>query len=349
MKPPGTENGIIRYSYLIRAVAILLVILDHCVYRLTSEVVDWKVYAYVFGCNSLLFFMIAGVHNLPVTGVRAFYIKRILKIGIPTAIFVLLYAYLDRYVYGSVKPGWFLQNHLLDVPFDYPQPWLWFMYVLGGLYLIAPFMSQVILNGKKKLIEFYLVMWFATGFLPYVSMIVERAPMPEEIFHPFIGYLGYMLAGWYLHNYPFQTWSGKKQAFFVAVVVVAIVFPLIISHTKYDAAATGKGIYCNNLSALIMALSLLVFVILQNVNSLGRVLDKVVEFVAKQAFAMYLVHFYIIEHVVKEHFGMTDNVLCGSLLAIAITIAVAYPLQMLFTLFYKNTQKLFFAKSTKNP
>ena len=77
MKPPGTENGIIRYSYLIRAVAILLVILDHCVYRLTSEVVDWKVYAYVFGCNSLLFFMIAGVHNLPVTGVRAFYIKRI--------------------------------------------------------------------------------------------------------------------------------------------------------------------------------------------------------------------------------------------------------------------------------
>ena len=342
MKPPGMQNGIIRYSYLIRAVAMLLVIVDHCMYRLSSEKLDWEVYAYVFGCDSLLFFMIDGVHNLPVAGVRAFYLKRILKIGVPTAVFVLLYAYLDRYVYGSVKPGWFLQNHLLDVPFDYPQSWLWFMYVLGGLYLIAPFVSQVIVNGKKRLIEFYLVMWFATGFLPYVSLLVSRAPMPEEIFHPFIGYLGYMLAGWYLHVYPFRTWSRKKQVIFVAAIVFALVLPLLISHSAYDAAAVRKGVYGNNLSVHIMAHSLLVFVILQSINSLGRVLDIIVEFVAKRTLAMYLVHFFIIEHIVKDLFGMTDSIFAGTLLAIAITIAVAYPLQMLFTLFYN------FAKSIKN-
>ena len=91
-----------------------------------------------------------------------------------------------------------------------------------------------------------------------------------------------------------------------------------------------------------MAHSLLVFVILQSINSLGRVLDIIVEFVAKRAFAMYLVHFFIIEHIVKDLFGMTDSIFAGTLLAIAITIAVAYPLQMLFTLFYN------FAKSIKN-
>lgn len=318
-----------QYSYLIRVVAILLVIIDHCTAWYSAEDIDWKICVYVFGCDSLLFFLVSGAHNLPVTDTRRFYLRRLRIVGIPTILFTILYAFLDRYVAGP-EPARTAYRFLLDVPFYLPQDWLWYMYVLGGLYLIAPFISQVILNGKKRLIEFFLCLWLFTGYFPYIEAFFGRQMPVENVFYPFCGYLGYMLAGWYLLCYPFRTWSMAHKMSVMSLLVFNALLPLAISHTTIDSYCTLHGVYKCNLTACIMSLTLIVFILLQQVETLGRRADKVVKFIAKTSFAMYLLHYLVANYVSMP---MIDSgyltPFTATLTTLAVTTLAAIPLRYL--------------------
>lgn len=310
-------------------VAILLVIIDHCTAWYSAEDVDWRICVYVLGCDSLLFFLVSGAHNLPVTDTRRFYLRRLRIVGIPTIIFTVFYALIDRYVAGT-EPARAAYRFLLDVPFYLPQDWLWYMYVLGGLYLVAPFISQVILNGKKRLIEFFLCLWLFTGYFPYIEAFFGRQMPVENVFYPFCGYVGYMLAGWYLFKYPFREWNIRRKIAITALLLFNILLPLAISRTDIDPYCTLHDVYKCNLTACIMSLTLIVFILLQQVETLGCRADKVIKFIAKTSFAMYLLHYLVANYV---SLPLIDSgyltPLTATLTTIVATFVAAIPLRYL--------------------
>ncbi len=282
----------IQYSYFIRAMAILVVIIDHCFTWYTGDDIDWKTCVYVFGGDSLLFFMLTGVHNLPVTYIKKFYANRIIKIAFPTVLFIFLYAFLDRYVFCTVPPCRLANRLFLDLPFYTPEPWLWFMYVMVGLYLMAPFVSQVIINGKRGLIETFLVLWLLTGLTPYIEVFFGQKMTPENTLQPFMGYVGYMIAGWYLHRYPYRIWGLKRKIITTTFLAFGVFLPFIINliSQEIDNRFILHNVYKNNLSLGIMCITLSIFIIAQNIKTLGTRFDGIIRFIAKISFPMYLLH-----------------------------------------------------------
>lgn len=332
--PHLSDRKQVQYSYLVRSVAIMLVMVDHCMSWFYNEHMAWQTYVYALGFDSLLFFMVSGIHNLPVRNIRSFFCRRVVKIGLPVLLWTLLYVILDRYVYG-MPPTRMFYRFCLDIFFAPPFEWLWFVYVLVGLYIISPFISQVINTGNRKLIELYLAIWLFTGFLPYVETFFGLKIPLENMFQPFVGYLGYMVMGWFLHRYPFVKWSMRRKVVFTAVIGSGLIIPLILVHTSFG-EKYGVDYFNNNLSLCIMSLTVTTFLIFQRIGSLGEAVDRVVRWISSISYPMYLCHWLVGYYVVKPYFDSGSlGVVPATLLTIAVTMLISVFLRNLLYKMYR--------------
>ncbi len=72
---------------------------------------------------------------------------------------------------------------------------LWYVYMLIGLYLFIPIISEFVRNATEKEILYFLIVWFVVMIFsqPYLS---RYQPLIDV--HYFTGYLGYLVLGHYL-------------------------------------------------------------------------------------------------------------------------------------------------------
>ena len=152
-----------------------------------------------------LFFMITGFLILPYNEVEPFffYKKRIPRVLFPLLIWGVLGAIIFA-VYNKQPVNAFCQSLILS-PFKNPNVVLWYLYMLIGIYLIIPFISERVYIDKRMMI-LYLSIWLASSILYVVKAVF---PFVREDFilgqnhweHDFdmiiyfSGYLGYVLLG----------------------------------------------------------------------------------------------------------------------------------------------------------
>lgn len=168
----------------------------------------------------------------------------------------------------------------------HPHFHLWFLPMLMGIYLIIPFLRKIV--GEKKLIVYYLLIWFLFTTLEFVPIVGEFVNKKGIMMHFVIGYSGYFVLGYYLS----QTALSKKYRSIVYILgilgaLVGIFGNILLS--SYQGTANTR--FLENISPHVIAMTAAIFVFVQNCEpSFGRKTKQIVEYLRKDLFGIYLVH-----------------------------------------------------------
>lgn len=148
-----------------------------------------------------LFFMVSGALLLPVSGSSSlFWRRRIGKIVFPV-LFWTLFHLCDNYYHGETDFTGILRT-LPSIPFmACGRGFLWFMYTLTGLYLLAPLVSPWLEKCTRRELEIVLAFWCVSLCFPILKGFIRIDESTDGILYYFSGYAGYFLLGHYLHKY----------------------------------------------------------------------------------------------------------------------------------------------------
>lgn len=111
---------------------------------------------------------------------------------------------------------------LVNVPFsDKAYGILWFVYVLTGLYILAPIITPWLNSTGRSGVKHLLLLWGVT-LLMIIARNYVRFPSDErQILYYFGGYAGYFLLGYSLHKY--------RPCFSSTLLILMTIFPFAIA------------------------------------------------------------------------------------------------------------------------
>lgn len=297
MEKAGQQNRF-GYADLIRAVAILLVLADHCIGYLCPHMVTDNSKLLLFGGDATLFFMLSGALLMPMRDSTGYFIRRrFVKIGLPCVFWILFYFFLSVRNSGQdAEIIWYGFKSLLFRP-SFPEGW--FFYSLFGLYFMIPVMSRFVSGATKKELQYYLLLWFASSLLPLAKYFTIAGFDPtDNILATFYNFTGYAVAGYYLSRYPLHREKPAVIFGVAAVCLVFIFFPYIFSWRietlKYRAAFS-------ELSAPTLCWSVLAWGGLQYVGVRFTALSasRTVRILADLAFGAYLAQHLVIYYIIQ--------------------------------------------------
>jgi surface polysaccharide O-acyltransferase-like enzyme len=328
MKNSSSHLNRVFWVDLIRVVSVFLVIVVHAGdYALgywgkfpfrNGAILSWWISAAAW--NSLartgvpLLFMASGYLLLQTSDdIAVFFKKRFVKVFVPLMAWSVFYIWWKGFYAGvpSLLDGfYFTFQYFVTGPVYYT---LWFLYVLIGLYLIAPIFRPLARSVTSRESGYILLLW---GMTMTLSLIARISGWGITLFvQPYItGYLGYFLAGYILGQSNPPRWSIYVSALGIVVIVTGMCTWMYLEVT------VGKGdnkFIFDYLSLHISALSVACFILLKNV---GLVLaDKspiklqtVVSYLAKLTFGIYLVHDIFLYVLANRWLGVKINAMTGS-------------------------------------
>lgn len=192
-----------RYIYLdlIRCLACFMVIIIHSMSGDNANPVLYvTLNTFAMPCNAL-FFMTSGALLLPVNSEgRLFLKKRLGKIVVPCILWTIIYN-LTRIAWGdqNISEAFIKLKYLPFSAEGYGI--LWFIYVLIGLYFVAPIISPWLMSTRRENIKFVLILWGITLVFLIIRNYLYIPHNEDQMLYYFGGYLGYFLLGYYLHKY----------------------------------------------------------------------------------------------------------------------------------------------------
>lgn len=283
---------------LLRVVAMILVLVDHTiVVGLDAENVTWR---YFVAGDGVLFFMISGAMILPVEGSnKAFLKKRFRRILPPFFIWSIIYLLLDWHFEGwTLSQLW---KEFYSLPLKPSFGAAWFMYALIGFYLVAPIMSVWIKNSSRRWIEYALVLWALSTTIPYACFFVDFPQnIHDTMLSPFVGYLGYMLLGYYLYRYPLHNESIRYRTIaWIVLLLLAVALPIRLYFFTEKYGLT--YMLYNDLHINIVAYMAIFFILIAPIKQLPEWIMIGVSRLAKLSFGIYLCHTAIFQYVVLPH------------------------------------------------
>lgn len=207
----------IIYLDVIRILACVMIIMMH------APIPNTGISSVILSTNGLLtapgvglFIMVSGALLLPVImPTKDFLRKRLTKILCPTLFWTLVYMTI-KLVQGDVVLSE-LPSYLASIPFS-PQfnGVLWFIYMLIGLYLVAPIISPWLEKTSRRELELYLELWGITLCYPLIRSFVGVNESNTGILYYLGGYAGYFLLGYYLRRY------SLRIPFIVCIILIAL-------------------------------------------------------------------------------------------------------------------------------
>lgn len=283
---------------LLRVVAMIFVIVDHTIEICLGA--DDVTMARIIVGDSVLFFMISGAVLLPIEGSSvAFLKKRFRRIIPPFLIWSIIYLLLAwHFEDWTLAKLW---KEFYSLPLKPTFGAAWFMYVLIGFYLVAPIMSVWIKNTSRRWIEYALVLWALSTMIPYACYFVDFPQnIHDTMLSPFVGYLGYMLLGYYLYRYPLQNESSRyKTITWIVLLLLAVALPIRLYFFTEKYGLT--YMLYNDLHINIVAYMAIFFILITPVKHLPGWIMMGVSRLAKLSFGIYLCHTAIFEYVVLPH------------------------------------------------
>lgn len=279
----------VLYLDIIRIVACVMIIAMH------APIPNTGISSYVLSADSLLtipgiglFLMVSGALLLPVNmPTNIFLKKRLTKIVIPTLLWTLFYMFV--YSLQNGFNGQEVLQKMMSVPFSAQYNGvLWFMYMLTGLYLIAPILSRWIGQANKRELEFYLLLWGVTLMYPLIRCYIGVNESHTGILYYVGGYAGYFLLGFYLRNY-------KKAKAWKCLVLMAI--PVIIATTiKLSGVSIDFYDLFGYLSVLVVMMSIAWFMLFKELTSSYKDnsrYHRILVRVSNCCFGIYLIHIFV--------------------------------------------------------
>lgn len=116
-------------------------------------------------------------------------------------ILVPLFLWSTLYIFLSAQDG-YLKVRLLKMLFAASGAGnFWFLYLLAGMYLILPVLNAWVRTAGARVIGFYLCVWGAMTFFPYVGRLIGMYTGQAAMFYYVSGYIGFFVAGYFLRWY----------------------------------------------------------------------------------------------------------------------------------------------------
>lgn len=188
--------------------------------------------------------------------------------------------------------------------FLYGPTFLWFLFVLTGLYLIVPLLRPIV--KEKRLMEYFLLLWMLFTMAGSFTTAVEWLEPGRELLRKFqmrfvYGYSGCFVLGYYLKNCfrPGRLFRRILYAAGIGAYLFTVGITCCLSLQKQDYVQTyldGSMLNC-----LVMAAA--IFVYGQNTWNRARpCAERWIHKIASCSFGMYLVHMLLLDWLVKTGF-----------------------------------------------
>ena len=301
---------------IIRVIACLMIVLMHSPMPGlgTSGVVLCGI-SYLTAPAIGLFFMVSGALLLKKDmerslDTRNFFRKRFSKIIMPVVFWSLV--------------GWGLElcgvnNAELSI--------LWFMYSLAGVYLLTPVLSRWLSIADVKEVEFYLLLWLVTLFVPFAKRFIPVNESDTSWLYYFHGYVGYYVLGFYLQNYLERNQSvGRKMMFSLVLVCISIVLPISLFVLNIEVDFYSLFWYLSiTVSLQCVAWWSVVKRLMRNVLQIPMIIVEL----SKLGFGIYLIHILVMRNVLWGTVWMQSM---NGLLQIVICTIMTFTISALISL-----------------
>lgn len=326
-------NSRLVWLDVIRAVAMIMVIGVHCIDPFyisptLGSIPEYRHWAAIYGSllrpSVPLFVMMTGLLLLPVRQqpLGGFYKKRIFRVLFPFLIWSVLYNMFpwftgvlglpksiigDFFCYVQGNESQALMDSLKDVAmipfnFSFKENHMWYIYLLIGLYLYMPFFSAWVERADRKTKQIFLLIWFVSLFIPYLSAYVSYYMFGTSTWNQFgmlyyfAGFNGYLLLGHYLKEG--NDWSLGKTTL-VSAVLFAVGYA--ITYAGFSEAAANMQsteaemeLFFTFCSPNVAIMTVAVFLLLQKVIIKNETVMKALANMTKCGFGIYMVHYFIV-------------------------------------------------------
>ncbi len=253
-----------------------------------------------------LFVMLAGALLLQPSKVsepiRIFLKKRLGRIGLVFTFWSVIYFVWSYFADHSALSFNSISQSLLTTG---PYYHFWFIYLIVGLYLVAPILRVVVARADRKILRYLIILWFfGVSIMPLLGLIVGFE-LNSEVFL-IGGWVGYFTFGAYLlvakFEVPRRFLYGLLAIGFVSTILGAwmMAFPLH-SLGRYF-------FFFDSLTVNVIVASIALFVILSKYASNWpgknrRYTGKVVHAISENTLPLYLLHVIILESLQSGYFG----------------------------------------------
>lgn len=285
----------VLYLDIIRILACVMIIAIH------APIPNTGLSSYVLSIDSLLtapgiglFIMVSGALLLPVNmPTEQFLKKRLGKIVFPTVFWTVFYFLVALYTDRVNLSDGLLS--FLSIPFSAQfNGVLWFMYMLAGLYLLAPIMSCWLRQASRREVEFYMCLWTIAMCYPLIRTYILVNEGYTGVLYYVSGYAGYFLLGYYLKSYV-QTLPVWKCLFLIAIPV-GVADVLKITHVEIDFYDL-----FGYLSIFVAMMATAIFMAIKNIpityNGNSKFQGGLIT-LSNCCFGIYLVHIFVMRTVV---------------------------------------------------
>ncbi|MBR2260450.1 MAG: acyltransferase [Paludibacteraceae bacterium] len=275
----------------IRIIAIIFVIGVHSLFLLQPDGTSSKQFLInitncLFACGNGLFFFMSGKFALqkPIDESKLgdFYLKKFASIILPLLLYMVLYSLIETYTTTNSLTG-ILKITINNIFSTYYGYHFWFMYVLVGNILLSPFIAKAI-NGlqKKGLI-------ILAGLGVVYNTIYAYTPYFFEIgnawTYPFSLWSAYFILGGCIDK--IITTDKEKKLIYIVGIVCFFIIMLKLYFFSYKQ-------FVFDLMPSYTFYVIMVYILLQQITIKNEKIEKIVLFLGKRTYGIYLIHFLVI-------------------------------------------------------
>ena len=311
-KQVGKQEGIVHHSWidLVRVVAVFQVVLVHLSYVIFFKdelpPSDWAAANFYDSLSRMgvpLFFMVSGFLLLGKSEpVSDFFRKRFVKVGIPALFWSVFYLFFAVAAYrnGTMSPFRILLSMLKTMYLGDVEIHLWFLYILLGIYLVAPLLRVFVSAASQRDLAYFAIMWFVAT--PFLEVLQFLTGFKTALDIPVVaGYVGYFMLGYLLRDVRLSR-RGWILSVLGIVVAVAITF---IGTGLLSAGEEHVEIRLYSYFSLPTVLaSICGFLVLKDLGKrLSGKAGTAMRIISAASFGIYLIHILVVDLLRTGAFG----------------------------------------------
>lgn len=290
----------ITYANILKIFASIVIVVIHVVsikwYTLDPNSTEWEIlniYDSLSRWGVPIFTMVTGMLLLPeekkILNKTIFtkYIKRILIVFIT---WTILYAIANKIL---INPEMSKKDFIFNCINGHYH--LWYLQMLIGLYLATPIIKLITKRKNKKVIEYFLIIWFIFECCLNTLIKLPAFENLQFIYNNmhisfFQGYIGYYILGYYLSQYQLN-----KKTRYVSYILGILAIVVNIFATKYLKVNNFEKtlIFYDDLSMLSCLSAIAVFVGIKQIfenKEMKPYTKEIIDRITKISFGVYLIH-----------------------------------------------------------
>ncbi|MBR3644034.1 MAG: acyltransferase [Parasporobacterium sp.] len=336
----NNKTKYISYLSVIGSIAVVYLHANGCFWSFSTDPY-WKsanIIESLFYFAVPIFFMISGATLLNYSeryDTKTFFKKRAVKTLIPFlawSIIALILIIIVSLIKGDALPSFrevikgLVSGRIIDV--------YWFFPALFCVYLCIPLFAAVAKEKRKAVFSYIAVVCFVLNILIPFFIYVFDLPTADYPYYIGVGagYLFYVLTGYLLNEYDLN--AGTRVIIYILSVLGLLTHILGTYFSSMEAnelIRTYKGY--NNLPCILYTLGL--FVLVKNLvqkkqSDKTTWLDKIVMFLKRYTFSIYLIHYFFIQGAVRllhmDNTNLWYRLLCP-IVVIVLCIGITFVLR----------------------